>query len=273
MATANNNLDILTNQELSIQISLNGLSFCILSKDTNTITYRKRFELDQRQTPVLLLDEIKRIFSEEKELQADFKSVHVIYINELSTIVPRALFNKDNLADYLKFNTKILKTDFIAFDDITINDSVNIYVPYMNINNYLYERFGEFSYKHYATVLIEQILTLEKNAEDQKLYVHVHKHHFEIIVTNKGELILYNTFDYNTKEDFIYYILFTAEQLQLNPETIKLIFLGDINEEDACYKITFNYVRHIEFGVPNYNYNSVHFDRSSHIDFILNHSF
>ena len=56
---------------------------------------------------------------------------------------------------------------------------------------------------------------------------------------------LFNSFDYKTPEDFIYYILFTAEQLMLNPEYFKLEVLGAINEDDEYYKIVYKYVRNI----------------------------
>ncbi|QRM90454.1 DUF3822 family protein [Lacinutrix sp. WUR7] len=273
MATASNKTTILINQELSIQISLNGLSFCILQSDTNTICYLKHFAFNQKHTPFQVLDELKKIFKTTTELQINFSTIHVIYINELSTLVPKPLFHEDAIADYLKFNSKILQSDFIAQDTVVINDSINVYVPYMNINNYLYERFGTFAYKHFSTILLEEILQTEKQEQDQKMYVHVHTNHFEIVVTNKGKLILYNTFTFTTKEDFIYYILFTAEQLQLNPETITLILLGEIFEGDDLYTIVFKYIRHIQFGKPNTNYLLEVEQQTAHSNYILKHSF
>jgi len=68
MATTNNKIDIPTNQELSIQISLNGLSFCILETDTNTVIYLQHFEKKQKQTPFQVLDELKLKLNTEREL-------------------------------------------------------------------------------------------------------------------------------------------------------------------------------------------------------------
>jgi hypothetical protein len=56
---------------------------------------------------------------------------------------------------------------------------------------------------------------------------------------------LFNSFEYKTPEDLIYYLLFTAEQLNLNPEYFKLEFLGDINEEDAFFKMAYKYIRNV----------------------------
>ncbi|GAA4282155.1 DUF3822 family protein [Gaetbulibacter aestuarii] len=251
MAITNKNINKnnnLTNKELSIQLSLNGLSFCILNRNNQTVITLKDIPFEKKLNPLELLDKLKHVVNTNEDLQHAFDQVIVIHDNELSSLVPKALFKEEFKADYLKFNTKILKSDFIAHDTIKINDSVCVYVPYVNINNYLYDLYGEFVYKHAATVLIESILKLEKNQDKLNFYVNVHVSHFEIVVVEKAKLILYNRFEYNTKEDFIYYILFAAEQLGLNPETLNLIFLGKINKDSPLYIITFKYVRFVFLG-------------------------
>ena len=248
MATTNNQHKHLTNQELSIQISLSGLSFCVLDSDSNTITSLKSETFAVKKTPVDLLDAIKHLFNTDSDLQHSFSKVTVIHVNEWSTLVPKPLFKEEALADYLKFNTKILKTDFITFDDIVQNDILTIYVPFTNINNYIFDQFGSFTYKHYSTVLIEQLLTFEKHASTSKVYINISNTAFEVIVFNTGTLALFNTFQYQTKEDFIYYLLFTLEQLQLNPETVEAVFLGQITKENELYQIAYKYIRNVSFG-------------------------
>ena len=68
---------------------------------------------------------------------------------------------------------------------------------------------------------------------------------FEIIIVENNKLRFYNRFEYNTKEDFIYYLLFTAEQLQLNPEEFPAILMGTVDEKDDLFKIAYKYVRHV----------------------------
>lgn len=246
----NSNIDQKEYNELSIQVSLYGLSFCVLNTYTNTFVYYKHFKFDKKSNPSIVLDKLVHYFNTESPLQQKFKTVRVIHDNELSAIVPKPLFKEEYLADYLKFNSKILRTDFITYDNILANDSVNVYIPYVNINNYLYERFGAFEFKHFSTIVIENILVLEKNSLNTKMYVHVSPKHFEIIVLENNQLKLYNTFNYITKEDFIYYILFTAEQLQLNPEEFPLVLLGHITKEDSLYKIAYKYIREVSLLEP-----------------------
>src|SRR5690606_28853693 len=180
MAITSNTYNIPAKQELSIQISLSGLSFCILQRDTKTISFLKDYEFERKLNHHEVLDKIKHLYNTESFLQSHFSNVQVIHVNELSTLVPKPLFDENCLADYLKFNCKILKSDFIAFDAIEINDTANVYVPYVNINNYIYDLFGVFTYKHVSTILIEQILATEKNATNVKVYINVNKNHFEM---------------------------------------------------------------------------------------------
>ncbi len=275
MVQTTNNIKDISNLKLSIQVSLSGLSFCILNIETNTITYLKNFAFKKKLNPNQVLDKLQHYFNTESELKESFDEVIVVHKNELSTLVPKALFNEDNLADYLKFNNKILSTDFITFDEISLHDSINIYVPYININNYLYDIFGEFTYKHFSTILIEEILKIEKNTESPKMYLNICNEYFEVVVVEKGKLKFLNTFEYYTKEDFIYYILFTAEQLGLNPESFELIFTGNIDSKDELYAVSYKYVRFVFFSkrLDNFKYSELAQPENNHSQFVILNSF
>jgi len=93
--------------------------------------------------------------------------------------------------------------------------------------------------------LVSKLLELSKNIDDKKMFVHMASGHFEIIVVQNQHLLLFNSFEYKTPEDLIYYLLFTAEQLNLNPETLKLEFLGDISQTDAFFAIAYKYIRNV----------------------------
>jgi len=234
--------------KLSIQVSLNGLSFCILHTITNEITALRHFHFDSVTNPIQLEKEITTILNEEDTLlNQQFEAVTVSHVNTLSTFVPKPLFSDKHLADYLKYNNKILPNDYMTFDVIANNDMVNVYIPYVNINNLFFEKYGAFHFKHFATILLENIFQLPASSEEPTVYVHVQKTHFEIVVVEQKKLLFYNSFAYTSSEDFIYYLLFTLEQLQLNTNTLALYFLGAIDKSDVLYTVTYTYVRHVHF--------------------------
>lgn len=240
--------------DLSIQISLNGLCFCILNRVTSVIELLLNHQFDKRANPFEVLEHLKTILAEHPQLNQTFQSVLVIHQNELSNLVPKSLFDEKQSADYLKFNSKILKSDFISHDDILSNDAVNVYVPFVNINNFIFDKFGVFVYKHASTILIDKLLQQESESKDDVIYININQQHFELIGFRNGKLLIYNSFEFSTKEDVIYYVLFTIEQLRFNPETLKLKLMGTIENEDELFTILYTYIRSVEFYKPTYSY-------------------
>ena len=235
----------LTNNELSIQVSLSGLSFCILDTLSKKVVHREHHTTEQKSGPEALLDLLKTSL-DTYPLEV-LKKLHVTHSNELSAFVPKALFNKDHLSDYLKFNVKILENDVISYDEIENSEIVNVYVPYMNVNNYLFEKFGPFEYRHAATLLTTHFLR-EKHPESKPvMYVHINPGHFDILILKDRKLVFFNSYTYTTPEDFIYYLLFTAEQLDLNPNTFELRFFGTVDESSPVYTYAYKYVRNVSF--------------------------
>ena len=250
----NNRLNSNPIKDLSIQISLSGLSFCILNRTSNTIEFLQNSIFEKKMIPFEALEYLKKDLAQYSELTQIFSSVLVIYQNELSNLVPKDLFNEEQSADYLKFNSKILKSDFISHDEIAINESVNVYVPYMNINNFIFDTFGVFEYKHSSTILIDSFLQNEINNHSATIYINVNHQHFELIAIEDKKLLLYNSFEFATKDDIIYYLLFAMEQLQFDPETVQLKLMGLVEKDDEIYTIIYTYVRFVEMYNPNYNF-------------------
>ena len=270
----NSNIDKLLNNILSIQVSLNGLSFCVLNTESKSLTHYSRITFDKTLSPAEVLLQLKNHLGTNKALQQDFGKVNLIHENELSTLVPKPLFNEDNLADYLKFNAKILSNDYITHDELAQGNIVNVYVPYVNINNFLYDAYGTFEFNHFSTLLLNSIYLIHKGKKEKTMYVNISENHFEVIVINDTNLILYNTFEYQTKEDFIYYILFTAEQLELNPEEFPLVLVGNISETDDLYHMAYTYIRHVSIHATELSFTlDVEHGQAFKNNFVLQHSF
>lgn len=249
----NNSLDSnkLEEYHLSIQLSLDGFSFCIYNNIENELIYFAVHEfLKKAISPYKHLEFIEELFKKEKILNLTYNSVTVTHFNNLITQVPLPFFDKNNLERYLQYSIKVLENDYITFDEIKNSEIVNVYIPFVNINNFLIDKFNSFIYKHSSTVLIEKLVHQYKNFEGDFYFVNITKNNFEIVVIKNKKLELYNCFDFKTKEDFIYYILFTSEQLNLNPEEFELILLGDIEKESELYVILYLYIRNITFYTP-----------------------
>jgi hypothetical protein len=246
----NNNSD-LSYTKLSIQISLNGLSFCVLDSISNTIIKQESTTFSEELIPFQVLKKLKEVLENNEIDKMSFSDVTIIHRNTLFSLIPKALFDEKEVANYLKFNTKILANDLIAWDEILNFDIINVYVPFVNINNYIYGLYGEFVFQHNGTVLIQSLLNNFDGGKEPVCYVHVLEQQLDIIVIANKKLLFYNSFNFSTKEDFIYYVLFVIEQLKLDVETIKLKLFGNIEEDDQLFNVCFKYVRNVSVFVPS----------------------
>lgn len=259
-----------TYRKLVIQVSLNGLSFAVFDTLTGKPLTIRTIAMGKVNVTSKIEDLFAEAFQNNPELKAGYDDIVIVHSNNLSTFVPTALFDEEYLGSYLQFNTKVFETDFFAFDELANYEMNNVYIPYVNMNNYFIDQFGTFDYKHANSILVQKLLELSKNNEELQLFVHVSDSHFEIVVLQNQKLLLFNTFDYKTPEDFIYYILFTAEQLHLNPEIFKLTLLGKIAQGDALYNIAYKYVRNVSLWDSS---SANHFSETENREhFILLHS-
>ena len=256
------------NNRLSVQVSLNGLSFLVTNPEEEEAIFFIEKKLDHSTTPEELLMDIESIMFKNDVLNASFSEVSVVYSTPVYSLVPAALFDESKASEYLKFNSKILANDYMAHYVLENFDIVVVYVPFMNINNFFFEKYGSFSYYHSITIMLEAILKKEKYTLP-KMYLHFQKNSFDCIVLKNGELQLCNSYTYKTAEDFIYYTLFCMEQLKLNPENLPVILFGEIEREDENFKIAYSYIRNLEFLSPGFTSKMNFNDAKPHNHFIL----
>ena len=258
--TINKKIEETSKKKLSIQFSLDGFSFYI-SNTHHIISKFTSFNFTKPiKSPELILKKIKEIFKNEKTLQQDFETVSVVHQNNLSTLVPNQYFKDDNLNKYLKYSVKTITTDLIVYDDLNFIKAKNVYVPFVNINNFIFQNFGEFEYKHHSSILLEKLFL--QSDDSLNFFVNISQSLFDIVVLKDSKILFYNNFEYQTKEDFIYYILFTLEQLELSTDKTKVSLLGDINKQSELYKILYTYVRNISF----FNSKNPIFNKQTEID-------
>lgn len=256
--TSYNSLVNKNNLEVSIQFSLGGFSFCIVNSKNEIVTLTSYQFQQACATPQDLLSKIKEVFEKDSNLHLNFDSISVVHQNNLNTLVPNEYFMEQNLKNYLNYTVKTFASDFITFDDVNSIMAKNIYIPFVNINNYLLDNFGDFNFYHHQTILIDKLLS-NLQSKDKEVFVYISNNLMDVVVLENKKLLLANSFEFDTKEDFIYYILFVYEQLQLNTTETKLHFIGSINKESELYNLAFSYIKNIEF----FNYSNSFFNNTN----------
>ena len=167
----------------------------------------------------------------------DFRSVNKVKLivdNNLSTLVPESLFDKKLCLEYLKYSVRLVKNDSASFDNIDEIEAVNVYLPYTNVNNYLFDNFGSFDYYHYSTLFIRKCIKSSHKIKNST-NLNFRGDCFDIVIFKNKKLMFYNSFNYKTKEDVLYFILSSFLQNKLKFEKTYLFVSGEIDENDNVF--------------------------------------
>ncbi|WP_445458020.1 DUF3822 family protein [Flavobacterium sp. HNIBRBA15423] len=240
MAKTINDITTKNYKKLSIQVSLSGLSFCVFDLITKKIITFNTVEFIKSN---VIEEELWKVFVDYTILSNAYDEIVVLHDNCLNSFVPNSLFDSNFIGSYLQYNVKVFDTDFFTFDKLENYDINNVYVPYVNINNFLLDQYTTFDYKNVNSILVKKILDISIGNDEKEVFVHIQKGHFEIVIVKNQQLLLFNSFEYATPEDFIYYILFTYEQLQLSPEIVVAHLFGQVDETDDYFKIAYKFIR------------------------------
>ena len=181
------------------------------------------------------------------------------------------LFDESKKETYLKFIHSIPKDSRVLSDQLKHMSAANVYYGSEQLIKYISSVWPSAKIIHSSTVLIESLLINFKNILSEKtVYTNVKANYFEVVNFKHGKLNFYNTFRYKTKEDFIYFLLATLEQLNLNPENTDLVFLGDLDKQDPLFEISYKYIRNCSLIGKNkaFNYSYI-FDEVNYLKYYI----
>jgi hypothetical protein len=224
-------------------------SYCILDSARQKVVVLKDYRIVPKTKEGLATHFMEQVLEQDETLQslnAD-KIIFSVHTN-CSAIVPSPLFSKGQAKDILSLTCQ-LQNDSRVYDDlIKLADAHHIYAVPENFLKETGTHFKELNLFNANTAFIESQLMLNKHHEEAIVAVNVRSGSFDVVITQGSELLFSNIFNYETSEDFIYYLLFTLEQLELNPDITAVRFYGDIDKLSSAWMVSKKYIRNVSFG-------------------------
>jgi len=241
------NIDLANSYHLSIQLGTYHFSYCLLNTTTFNYNYIKKYTLNSKDNTAA---EITEIINNDAILKADFSSQSVAFVNFPSTLVPEKLYKKQEAEILLSFNTKVIGT--VLADNIISQKSYLIYSVPESILTIVSNFFPKAKYKSQESILIQQYSQL--NTEKIQAYLYLNEKKVSISIFNADKIIFNNSFKYTSKEDLLYYVLFSFEQLNISPDSIDLTVFGNIEDTGKSFTLLYEYIRNIKLGKRPYQF-------------------
>ncbi len=236
-------------KELSIQINLDGLSFCVFNPVLNCVESIYNFPVNfSYKTQREINDQIERVIQSENDLRQDFNTIRVLHNTPLFAFIPQSLYGgKEEVLEYLKYSIDVtdVQIDTVEIDKILSIETINVYIPNVFVNKALLSYYGRFDYQHFATSLLKMFLKHYSSHALEVMYIYAEVGSFYFVVFKGKKLYYFNRFSYETIEDFLYYILFSIEQLDIDAEKVPLYITGEVEPTALFYSKVRRYVQSI----------------------------
>ncbi|MFA8299535.1 MAG: DUF3822 family protein [Hyphomicrobiales bacterium] len=235
---------------LSIRITSDGFSFSVLNRKTNQfIGFANGFFIDLKRNHSLS-EKINCLSEIYPFINDSFSTVEWISDSNDNVIIPESLFSEANKDKHYEFNLNIDYENKILFEHIHNLSIVNTFPVNLNTIKWVEEhwKLSLVTIRHYSSKLIENLyIDYINRSNDTLVYTNVSNRKMDIILFQGKNLLLSNSFNFETAEDFVYFLMNIFARSNLNPENTELVFLGDIARNSDIYKSTHRYVRNISF--------------------------
>lgn len=255
---------------LSIQISLNGLSFCILDPVREKYIAFENINFPKDLILEDLLNYIEDYLDKHELLIHGFKATKLIWETNKNTLIPNSYFKTENLKMYFEFNQKLDDLDEIHYNELKYVDAYSVYIVPNQIANIFAKRFEKIQFYNQQIPFIEHSL-FKHHSEAKKVLVNVNTDFIDLCITQNGKLLLYNNFHYENEMDMIYFILYTFDQFELDTQQTELILSGLIDPKSNSYSKLKSFIDHLKFEklpeefsysytfnkIPSYNFSNL----------------
>lgn len=212
---------------LSIQADLDGFLFAILEPASGKFLGLKQYSFRDILSEDDLYVQTEKVLREDPLLKNEYSSVACLYPDPRSTLIPAALFEKDQLKSYFEFNHVLKDLDELHYNYLKQPDAYLVYPVHHEIANLYLSKWVNATFYHPVAPLAAEVL---QAGSGTAVNVHFYGMHFDILVTEDRKLRMHNNFTYRSEEDMLYFILFVFDKLGLDQENIPVHVSGNLDK-------------------------------------------
>jgi len=239
---------------LSIQLSLDGFSFCVFDEIAGKYIALGNKEFPEKFQTSDFFKFFDNFIKKETWITSKFKKVNCLLDSSMYTLIPEESFEESNLKKYLEFNHSISEIDEIHYNKIDLLNTYNVFSVSSDITNYLNRYFTNINYINRQSVAISNILASNKTMSGNNVFVNLGKSVIDIIVLSNKKLVMCNSFKFKSNTDALYHILNVFDKFRLSTLLTEIYLSGRVHKESDFYQLAIQYLGKIKLNKPNQNY-------------------
>lgn len=242
-------LKLASEYHLSIQIGLDGFSFCILDIHRNKYIVFRHIPLIVGKLQ-FLTRKIETIFDQEEMLNASYQSVSISYSTNKATLLPKEYSAPDHFVDVANLTNDISRSEDIQAEDIPGFNFQLVYSFPKELMTLLNRKFTDFQFRHKSIPLLESAMN-QRSEKKNTLLLNFEKKYIRMIALKGSQIALYNSFYFKNESDFLYYTLNICHNLQFDPELDEIRIGGYVADDSGYVRQLKKYLGNVQFLKPS----------------------
>ncbi|MBQ0130161.1 MAG: DUF3822 family protein [bacterium] len=232
---------------IAIQFTLGGFSYLIMDAGTNVIVAMESYLSDDLTDEKDIFNTFEKALALNKLNGKKFQSVTCIIGNRNYALIPNELFDEKESSKYLGFLHTIPQNGLVLNDNLSENECHGIY----SVSNCLIEKikgiWPDAKIVHESSIFLRHITKVANLFATTRVYVYVKNRSFDMAIFKNGNLSFFNNFKFNTKDDFLYFLMFAIEQQKMSAYETSVCVSGMILGSSEIMKLCERYIKDIRF--------------------------
>lgn len=232
-----------TSYYLSIQASPDGLVFSILDTVRKKYVGLRSYVLTENPDKIIDHEWYREVLKKDDLLQQKYKGAGLIYTDMRASLVPDPLFKKEAATEFARLNFILGENEEIRYNKLEKNDSWTVFPVPAKLAELFSEEIPGLLIFHHSVPFLNRVLSEGEKTGSLVTHLNFHSSFFEIAVSNSGKLLLYNSFEYKSTNDVLYYTLNIYKQFKFPPSKGRVILSGKITKQSSLYENLRRYLR------------------------------
>jgi hypothetical protein len=234
------------NYDLSLELSFNSLSFCILDSIRNKFILLRSYLPDSDRK--YSISDLAEIINKDEFILKKFRKLSIISQAFKFTLVPAPLFEAERKEEYFLLNHYLDEDQSIQVNRLKEPDAFLIYSEKKSLNELIASKWPDQPFIHHLKPLLLNASLIANDHRDY-LFIHAEKDFFNLVVYNRNTLKLCNSFAYRTYADIIYYTLNVIKHQGLDQESVTILS-GQVKKKDELFLELTKYLKNVKYSEP-----------------------
>jgi hypothetical protein len=202
---------------LLIQVGMGSLSYAVVDQN-ELLVLEENISISELNEP-----------SEEHSILSGSYKQRIIGLPQNGfTFVPVSLLKPGLVADFARF-LDVKETEKVFSQPLDTENQV-IYKVDEHIADVISKKYAVEDTIFGAKGWVK--LTAANNPTNNDLYVNIDTDKVELLNFRDGKLRFYNSFEFKTADELVYFTMFVIEELKLQPQNTNLLLSGNISQDD-----------------------------------------